>query len=68
MIEDEIKKLKRQQVYTRADVVNLVFYCDVLLIRADKNGEELRLALDKIVRLEQRLDFYRSATLPKLNQ
>ena len=65
LIHDEIKKLKNQDTYTRADIVNLIFYCDLLMIRNNTIGTELKKAIEQIVALQKRINFYRSVTQPR---
>ena len=61
----ELKEKHYENKLTNADISNLIFYCEVLLIRNNEIGMQLREALNNVEKLKQRVDFYRSITLPK---
>lgn len=65
-IEKAIRELKNKSDYTRKDVVNLIFYLDLLNVRNKEQADKMLVMLKQIETLNKRLDFYRLANRIKV--
>ena len=67
-IHEEIKKFKKihyESKLTQKEIGDLIFFLEVLIIRNNQIGRELKDAIENIETLRARVDFYRNTTLPK---
>ena len=58
----KIPRLKDKIVYSRDDVAVLYVHIEKIEKSRDEIGEQLRSAIERIIKLESRLEFYRNVT------
>lgn len=66
MEEEVFKILRAKKYFTPEDISSLILLCERLFVRNHEIAIELGVALNNLVSVDRRLDFYRKATMKEI--